>query len=608
MNCNICSKEYNNSNNKPFILFPCCHTFCSECVLSLTVCRNCSSSIDDKKANLALFDLLDEGLRVRKENNKKLNKFETDLQLLEFNLTTLKESSDSKSEKIEKLIIANTNDKVDLLLRKQNEVIDDLSKKESHINTVLNQLANDTNQLRIKYNELKLNSLNNPLLKMNDEFKIIELILESKLNESKELNINFEFKQDDYMLNYDKNLVGHLETPALIVSLEILEANEQLESTISLSNTSSTNSLAAKQTETNNDIEMLADKPEELINSSVMEKQSEHSLVNNSENIEQNATSLENKIAKNDSDSANSSIIITSSNELNETNTGNPFIESVMKSNNNNMASRTQRFQITSTVVRVNSKKLNNLTNAMNGSFNSNHNNLKKANEHLHKRTSLNLTYNDSFQMNNKPSLMQVTENELQSSSMQLAENEQNLDNNSFQINQPSSMKSPENETHLDDNSFQINQPLSMLLPENEQNLANNSSNLAKPQFPSILTVDSSLYNEQMPFDTNSYENELKNDNLNDLSLLDSKSLVFYQLSSTIQAPKHDMTIQLENIKEETRSPVISLYGGSSLNASPIKEDDHKKYLFNFETNILDDSFKKKFKRKTKVVNRKQIK
>jgi len=607
MNCNICSKEYNNSNNKPFILFPCCHTFCSECVLSLTVCRNCSSSIDDKKANLALFDLLDEGLRVRKENNKKLNKFETDLQLLEFNLTTLKESSDSKSEKIEKLIIANTNDKVDLLLRKQNEVIDDLSKKESHINTVLNQLANDTNQLRIKYNELKLNSLNNPLLKMNDEFKIIELILESKLNESKELNINFEFKQDDYMLNYDKNLVGHLETPALIVSLEILEANEQLESTISLSNTSSTNSLAAKQTETNNDIEMLADKPEELINSSVMEKQSEHSLVNNSENIEQNATSLENKIAKNDSDSADSSII-TSSNELNETNTGNPFIESVMKSNNNNMASSTQRFQITSTVVRVNSKKLNNLTNAMNGSFNSNHNNLKKANEHLHKRTSLNLTYNDSFQMNNKPSLMQVTENELQSSSMQLAENEQNLDNNSFQINQPSSMKSPENETHLDDNSFQINQPLSMLLPENEQNLANNSSNLAKPQFPSILTVDSSLYNEQMPFDTNSYENELKNDNLNDLSLLDSKSLVFYQLSSTIQAPKHDMTIQLENIKEETRSPVISLYGGSLLNASPIKEDDHKKYLFNFETNILDDSFKKKFKRKTKVVNRKQIK
>lgn len=608
MNCNICSKEYNNSNNKPFILFPCCHTFCSECVLSLTVCRNCSSSIDEKKANLALFDLLDEGLRVRKENNKKLNKFETDLQLLEFNLTTLKESSDSKSEKIEKLIIANTNDKVDLLLRKQNEVIDDLSKKESHINTVLNQLANDTNQLRIKYNELKLNSLNNPLLKMNDEFKIIELILESKLNESKELNINFEFKQDDYMLNYDKNLVGHLETPALIVSLEILEANEQLESTISLSNTSSTNSLAAKQTETNNDIEMLADKPEELINSSVMEKQSEHSLVNNSENIEQNATSLENKIAKNDSDSADSSIIITSSNELNETNTGNPFIESVMKSNNNNMASSTQRFQITSTVVRVNSKKLNNLTNAMNGSFNSNHNNLKKANEHLHKRTSLNLTYNDSFQMNNKPSLMQVTENELQSSSMQLAENEQNLDNNSFQINQPSSMKSPENETHLDDNSFQINQPLSMLLPENEQNLANNSSNLAKPQFPSILTVDSSLYNEQMPFDTNSYENELKNDNLNDLSLLDSKSLVFYQLSSTIQAPKHDMTIQLENIKEETRSPVISLYGGSLLNASPIKEDDHKKYLFNFETNILDDSFKKKFKRKTKFVNRKQIK
>ncbi len=301
-------------------------------------------------------------------------------------------------------------------------------------------------------------------------------------------------------------------------------------------------------------------------------------------------------------------IIITSSNELNETNTGNPFIESVMKSNNNNMASSTQRFQITSTVVRVNSKKLNNLTNAMNGSFNSNHNNLKKANEHLHKRTSLNLTYNDSFQMNNKPSLMQVTENELQSSSMQLAENEQNLDNNSFQINQPSSMKSPENETHLDDNSFQINQPLSMLLPEKEQNLANNSSNLAKPQFPSILTVDSSLYNEQMPFDTNSYENELKNDNLNDLSLLDSKSLVFYQLSSTIQAPKHDMTIQLENIKEETRSPVISLYGGSLLNASPIKEDDHKKYLFNFETNIMDDSFKKKFKRKTKFVNRKQIK
>jgi hypothetical protein len=176
---------------------------------------------------------------------------------------------------------------------------------------------------------------------------------------------------------------------------------------------------------------------------------------------------------------------------------------------------------------------------------------------------------------------MQVTENELQSSLMQLREKE----------------------PHLDDNSFQMNKPSLMQLREKEQNLANNSSNLAKPQLLSFQTGESSLYNEQM-----SFENELKNDNLNDLSLLDSKSLVFYQLSSTIQVPKHDMTILLENLKEETRSPVISLYGGSSLNASPIKEDDYKKYLFNFETNLMDDSFKKKFKRKTKVVNKKQLK
>jgi hypothetical protein len=85
MNCKLCLNEYNFSNNKPFILLICGHTYCISCIRTFKTCPECKQESIEYKPNFTLLDIL-ENLNVNldetttinintKDENKKKKKF-----------------------------------------------------------------------------------------------------------------------------------------------------------------------------------------------------------------------------------------------------------------------------------------------------------------------------------------------------------------------------------------------------------------------------------------------------------------------------------------------------------------------------------------------------
>jgi hypothetical protein len=66
MNCKLCLNEYNFSNNKPFILLHCGHTYCMSCIRTFKACPECKQEPIEYKPNFTLLDIL-ENLNVNLE-------------------------------------------------------------------------------------------------------------------------------------------------------------------------------------------------------------------------------------------------------------------------------------------------------------------------------------------------------------------------------------------------------------------------------------------------------------------------------------------------------------------------------------------------------------
>ena len=58
MECEYCTKEYNSSENKPFLILPCVHTFCLSCLKKLGECPKCGTIIESTKPNYSLLELV----------------------------------------------------------------------------------------------------------------------------------------------------------------------------------------------------------------------------------------------------------------------------------------------------------------------------------------------------------------------------------------------------------------------------------------------------------------------------------------------------------------------------------------------------------------------
>lgn len=62
MNCDICENKFDESDYKPYVLYPCSHTFCINClnVWAEKTCPNCRLVIQDKNPNWMLMKLIAE--------------------------------------------------------------------------------------------------------------------------------------------------------------------------------------------------------------------------------------------------------------------------------------------------------------------------------------------------------------------------------------------------------------------------------------------------------------------------------------------------------------------------------------------------------------------
>ncbi len=61
MSCQICFDSYNNSDHKPYVITSCGHTFCCNCLNSLSdrLCPTCRKLIRGKQLNFALLEMID---------------------------------------------------------------------------------------------------------------------------------------------------------------------------------------------------------------------------------------------------------------------------------------------------------------------------------------------------------------------------------------------------------------------------------------------------------------------------------------------------------------------------------------------------------------------
>ena len=54
MNCKLCLNEYNFSNNKPFILLNCGHTYSMSCIRTFKACPGCKQKPIEYRPNFNL--------------------------------------------------------------------------------------------------------------------------------------------------------------------------------------------------------------------------------------------------------------------------------------------------------------------------------------------------------------------------------------------------------------------------------------------------------------------------------------------------------------------------------------------------------------------------
>ena len=61
MECSICQEDYNENENKPYLINPCGHCMCLKCLyrLSSPLCPHCRGKIESRTINRGILDCID---------------------------------------------------------------------------------------------------------------------------------------------------------------------------------------------------------------------------------------------------------------------------------------------------------------------------------------------------------------------------------------------------------------------------------------------------------------------------------------------------------------------------------------------------------------------
>jgi hypothetical protein len=137
--CNKCLKEFNTNLNRPEIIFPCQHIFCSECLIQANACLQCLNRIETKKLSQ---DVISEQTRLNKQQKllKKYNQIKETNKSLILTSQLIKHSNESNVIKIQQEI--NT---------KANQLIAQINDQK---NNLLQTVKNESNELNLKLNKI----------------------------------------------------------------------------------------------------------------------------------------------------------------------------------------------------------------------------------------------------------------------------------------------------------------------------------------------------------------------------------------------------------------------------------------------------------------------
>jgi hypothetical protein len=207
MNCNICSQNYDKLERKPYILYPCCHTYCHECLSNLKSCPHCSLSIESKKENIAFLDILNKSSSF----SEHLNRIESTNQLIQLDCDSRVEAIQLKSKHLEDTISLYTNKIIDSLMYQQNELILACRQQQTEGLNQLKQFLTRKRQIDIKINEIKSNIISSgdsytSSNSSNVDLNNIQDLIQSDLDQIKFVDFDFVFVENEDLISQTSSI------------------------------------------------------------------------------------------------------------------------------------------------------------------------------------------------------------------------------------------------------------------------------------------------------------------------------------------------------------------------------------------------------------------
>lgn len=302
MNCNNCFNKYDSNESKPEIVWPCCHTFCSKCLDSLKeqVCPECGKPIKERKINHLGLDILDQSRFMKQTLNEYLNKINQQSQ--SFLVSYQKKNDDIQHalSEIENQITIQTNEKIDLIYRNQNELILQLRGKGTQINDSLKEMLVNIQKNALKLDELKAalndsNFIQNKFDSLNDELKSLEKKLNSISTQLDQVKIDFKFEKNSTQF-YDKNYVGFIKEEKIepVITGQTNKNNEQRDASKNESPKAETVKTVTQTSQTSNSEPPKNDQSKPS-NSNINKTNNTPSSNTSSENINSDQNSLKRK-------------------------------------------------------------------------------------------------------------------------------------------------------------------------------------------------------------------------------------------------------------------------------------------------------------------------
>lgn len=217
MTCKICMQEYNESNRRPQIILPCCHTFCS-CCLDYTsadlACKDCGTPLQERKTNTAILDALNQKKAATVKEN--IKRFERNLRWLYLEYKSKRQENSDKLDELDDQITNKVNQLVEIIFQNHFKLREQIEQSRIQLDEQLSQILkeNEIELLRNKLNLIKSNQdssqcFNHLSQDLTDLNGLMNNIF-PKMKSLGQFEFDVNFKQNDLIIQNSLDIVGQL--------------------------------------------------------------------------------------------------------------------------------------------------------------------------------------------------------------------------------------------------------------------------------------------------------------------------------------------------------------------------------------------------------------